>query len=748
MLKKLLNNWKKRQNTIKNQSKTHPLSDNIFKNKQEIFDHINNLDSDIVDADDKHLIEKSLLTKEGKGLYNVDGIYAVTKTIDNTMWGTGRPEYEIKFIEPVKNIPDENEVHIPGHDYQYRTYDVLGDPHWDMKQVPQEIKDKIANIVLLQEKAGKPINEKYGKLTQELANSNKLKEAQELIKNYKPAGKSQEVSDAEELLKNPAQYTQEYKEAQNKLLRTFGVTPAKQEALRDSLKTAMESAGIDEGDDLKSALAKFQKLEESGPAIGKAIKLLDTADGKENVINNALAKTSNQLNDMTSTLVGAEKKQATKALKDIQEQITAISKKDGLSFADTQGLKRFVAEQTNFADSKLSNRIKRQAYGILRSNLIGAEDTVATQIGGAEISNGLKQDRGAYAMQQLFGDAIDRAENKLGNKSSFLESLHTQRHGVYGLLGHLLLPGHGTVIGVGLSAGKSLLDMAKEKSAFTGAVKTILKDSNSPASDMILESVKKQDDVITKSAKGLLSAIDGVKTPIKAGATRAISEWLPNNGAGKSKSKQLTELREMASQEKINPAMVANHLANLTAPLRKEGLDAVADAYTDHQLRLMKVIQMLIPNDDSSITNAHPFSANVERKEITADTEERYKRALTVAINPTHLLELVKNNQITTRDVAIATATNPSTLQKLRNALIDEALKAKPDLSYQHRLSLGIALGMDLDQNTEQLPIIQGMYSAQAVPQGGGKSKMNESKAKDISGNYLTSSQKAFKGSQ
>jgi hypothetical protein len=303
---------------------------------------------------------------------------------------------------------------------------------------------------------------------------------------------------------------------------------------------------------------------------------------------------------------------------------------------------------------------------------------------------------------------------------SALSHMHVARHGFFGMIAHTL--GLGVPIGLALSVGEQALKRGAKARVFGDAVKTIEGQSNT---SMALDAVKVLDGRLASSAKELFSTLATGKVAAHAVDT-SIGRFLPTGGVGLSRAQQVQQLRTAVNQHQDNPGGVAEHLGQLTAPLHQEGLGQVADAYTQHQLRLMKVIQAVLPQDPK-MNQPHPFTRNVAEDEISPAVKARYERAMTVAGDPTALLGLVKSNTITQADVAIAAATNPSTLQKMRAALVDEALKSKPDLSYQQRLSMGILMGENIDQSTAQLPVLQGAF---AVPPAAGSTGIPSAKPK------------------
>lgn len=559
------------------------------------------------------------------------------------------------------------------------------------------------------------------------------------------------------------QMTQE--EAENFIgKKVLGLTPAKIAAAREEIAPALKAAGVT-ADDVAAgrALAKVQKLEESGPAIGRAIKTLDTFEGKAPIIEEHLSNAQTELrkllppevleSEAASASLKAGKlalkeaatsserlaargvvseaesrlerigklsplaEQASKALQPILDQIDAAASKG--TFEETQALKKFIGGQTNFAaDNGFANQLRKRAYGIVAENVSRAEDAAAQELGGADVIEGLRQQRGAYALHKLFGDAADRlAARAAPEELSHL--LGGPATGSGHMLPHFVLHAFGIPAGVNAAlAVTGIPQLVKgyvAKQQLRGAAAKLLGESTAPTTSTLVHALERQKLELSGAVKSFFGSL-GTREAEKALDTSGGLRGFVPDANGRSHAQQLASVQRLVTQAQTDPTVTAARLDHVVEPLRQEGLHEVARAYTDHQLRLLKVLQAILPNDPSSIAKAHPFASKVTADEIAPATRARYQRALTIAADPTALLQLVHTNQITSGDVAIAAAVNPSTLQKLRDEVINEGLKAKPDLTYQQRLSMGILLGQHIDQSTEQIPQMQAAYAGSAAP--------------------------------
>jgi hypothetical protein len=575
--------------------------------------------------------------------------------------------------------------------------------------------------------------------------------------------------------------------------RVLGLTPAKIAAAREEIAPALKAAGVTADDVAEGkALAKVQKLEESGPAIGKAIKSLDTFEGKAPILEEHLANAQRDLRALLPPEVlekeaaeaslkagklalkeaasSSERlaargvvseaegrleavgklpplaEQASKALQPILDQIDAAASKG--TFAETQALKKFIGGQTNFAaDNGFANQLRKRAYGIVAENVSRAEDAAAQELGGADVIEGLRQQRGAYALHKLFGDAADRLAARQAPEE-LTHLLGGPSTGSGHMLPHFVLHAFGLPSAVNAALAVTgipqLVKSYVTKQQLRGAAAKLLNESTAPVTNTVTHALERQKLELSDAVKGFFGSLGTreVEKPLDtSGGLRGFVE----EANGRSHSQQLASLQRLVTQAQVDPAVAAAHIDKAVEPLRREGLHEVAQAYTDHQLRLLKVLQAILPNDPNAIAKAHPFAAKVSDEEIALATKARYQRALTIAADPSALLHLVKNNQITQGDVAIAAAVNPSTLQKLRDEVINEGLKAKPDLTYQQRLSMGILLGQHIDQSTEQIPELQSVYAAAAGASGPAPAhksgKLSAGSSKSLANSTLTLSQ-------
>jgi len=478
---------------------------------------------------------------------------------------------------------------------------------------------------------------------------------------------------------------------------------------------------------------------------GKAIDDITEADAKikeytklrKSVVQEALPK------------ITGEAKQAFNALRPVLEEFDNVSRKPDVGFADTQKLKKFLRDQTSFTDITNVGNVKKQAYTILRDALTKAEDEAAAKTGGAVVMDALQKDRAAYALEQVFGKNIDAQSAKDIGKTigETLTGYHiSHRAGIAGVAAHLTGLPHAAPIAV---AGVLLQKWGKgifEKKALSGAIRKIIGETANPHTALVKEAVNQLDLHISDKVKDLVGLL-GTSAVVKAHDPNdhSLGEHLPNGGVGLNKEKQLEALKDMAHQPL---QQVTNHLGDITGEMRKEGLHQVADEYTQHQLRIMKLMQMALPQDDL-MKKSMPFAAQVDAKEISPATITNFKNLMQIAQDPTHLLEKVKSNTITPYDVAVCEAINPVALSKIRQALLDEAIKSKPNTTYQQRLSLSVIMGQNLDESTAQLPVLQSVYSG--VSPTGAKSKPakhpSEAAAtrltKDLPQSFLNTSQKS-----
>jgi hypothetical protein len=421
-------------------------------------------------------------------------------------------------------------------------------------------------------------------------------------------------------------------------------------------------------------------------------------------------------------------------------------------FSRNQALKKWVGDRANWnsAENGAVNGLKKQAYHRLAKNLMGAEDEAAELAGlGPEINEGLQQQRAAYSFNKMFGKYADRMAAKDMPESSLQNFIGVHSHNrrvLPVMLLHLLGLPSPVVAGAGFA-----MPFAKqylEKQILKKSAQVLLGESMTPETNTVLHALQLRDVKIKDGVKDLVSALGSTQAARAITDHRGVQAFIPNSGVGQTGDRQFDTLRKAVAANESNPQGYADHLGNITSGLHNEGLPQVATAYNAHQLRLMKVIQTILPVDPA-MKSAHPFSAKVAGDEISPATKEKYQRALSIAADPINLLHMIKSNTITAGDVAIAAATNPSTLQKMREELVEEAMKSKPNLSYQNRLSMEILMGEKLDQSTEQLPVLQAPYAAggakKVKPTKQKKSPIISAKSADnIQDSYLNVSEKAM----
>jgi hypothetical protein len=492
----------------------------------------------------------------------------------------------------------------------------------------------------------------------------------------------------------------------------------------------------------------YQQANPGAPRLPRSFGDYLEAEGKHSAAGAEIEKLTKELENMEHLPPDAV--QAQKAIRPILDQLQATSKRG--TFNATQQLKRWVAEQVNWgADNKFVNSLRRRASGIVAANLRNAEDEAVLKGGlSPTVNEGLKTDRLAYALHDMIGDAIDKLDAKDIPKSVLEKLAGATRH--ERSLPILALHMIGVPSPVAVAAGLALPFTKKylAQQTLKKAAQKLLGESSTPETNTLLHAMQQQEIKINDGVKNTLSALASSKaSKVVPFPKDAIAQFIPD-AKGLSHKEQLSVLHDAIVSNAANPGAIGTHLGNITSGLRAEGLNKVADEYTDHQLRLMKVLQSILPADPS-MKNAHPFSTKVVVDEIEPATKEKYNRALSIAADPTILLERIKSNDITAGDVAIAAAVNPSTLQKMRDALVQEAIKSKPNLSYQQHLSMEILMGTNIDESAEQLPVLQGTYAPVAgLPAKGGKGKSTAPKplsiksANNLQDQYLTQSEKVL----
>lgn len=547
---------------------------------------------------------------------------------------------------------------------------------------------------------------------------------------------------------------QELNDAHQLISKEFGVSPKQAKQFESKLPEIYKQAGVTSKDSANSMLKKVSKFsDETEKSFGDTIKKLDEVPNKEQMIEQSLFKSSDEIKNLTSKLIGPQKKEADRALDPILKQINEVSKQTKLTFEQTEGLKKYI-------NSKSNNEINKEAFSILENNLQYVENKIASSLSDPSVLHSLQNNRLVNSVKEITGDLVSKLDAKIAEKTplgKLFEMFPKQEtgdvvqnfimHSVAGaILGgsisedRLIGAAKGALTGLAINKGSYFLKQILENRKFGKAIGNVIKNSMTPGADVVLASNKLINDEIASKAKSFLS--DMTNKYKGAVVSNGLNAWLQDGGQGKTKQQQIDELKNLAQLQQVNPELVNQHLNEITQPLRDEGLDLIADQYTQHQLRLMKVIDSVLPNNPK-MDVAHPFAAEVKKQDISKVAVAQYEKALHLAADPTHLFELVKNNTISQKDIAIVAATNPQTYQKMKNELLKESMKSKPDLSYQQRLSMGILMGENIDASTTMIPQLQSIYMQQppmAQPQ---KPKLSAKATDRIDNSVKTGSQKS-----
>lgn len=564
-------------------------------------------------------------------------------------------------------------------------------------------------------------------------------------------------------------------------------------ALADHMAPLMKDVGLAENETRAGFIKKINAAVDADKTVGKAYEAIGKAPLAGEELQGALRKSVEDL----QALPGAEES----GVKKIADKLGELDRKKDLTWRDARDLKKWLRELPEEAEAAVakeaprvartgaeiaeylkahpdipagealqnpgkfpdvfskpgealgqeaqaSSRAIADAKDIVHANLMTAQNALVEQLGpkaGAAVVEGLKREGAVYAAEKIMG-SLEKIPSAKGG--SIFSDVHLlgYRHNPILMAAHLFgghlgitVPFHAGVLA--FKVARQAVKNAGEARQFGEALR-VLRGSSAPNTSMALDALKALDTRMGASAKGLLASLTAREAFKHADAVNtSIGRFLPNGGSGQSRASQVEVLRRAASLHMDDPGAVADHLGTLTAPLHHEGLSPVADAYTQHQLRLMKVIQSVLPQDPK-LSSPHPFASDVKSEEISPAIKARYERTLTIASDPERLVGFVKANTITPTDVAVAAATNPASLQKLRQALVEEAIKTKPDLSYQQRLSMSVLMGEDLDAATKAtVATLQSSYgqpaNAPVGPRQGVQNKGMNAKGQD---NFLESS--------
>ena len=226
--------------------------------------------------------------------------------------------------------------------------------------------------------------------------------------------------------------------------------------------------------------------------------------------------------------------------------------------------------------------------------------------------------------------------------------------------------------------------------------------------------------------------------------TGALTSMMPG-GRGTTHQKNMEKLRTTVNDYSANPGMLANHLAQATLSLRQAGLDKVADAYNENQMNIVKLLHAVLPADPEMQISS-PFTSRVKVSEVTPAAKARTERVLSIYQDPIGTLTaLTKSNQISQFDVAVAGIMAPSTLQKFRSEILEQALQSKPKLNYQQQLSMEILMGGSMNPDASPVAALQKIYTPSSPTPSGGKNKgkLSDKSSEGLADAVLTTSQKS-----
>ena len=493
------------------------------------------------------------------------------------------------------------------------------------------------------------------------------------------------------------------------------------------------------------------KPEPTDPALKKSLKAEIASIRKE--VGIAKSAADRALSDLPPDV-----KQARKAVGDIKDQIQSLIDKKDPTFQDMQALKKFSGELLptfkNPGENTFQEVKVKMADGILRKHAANAEDTAAMLTKNPQIIEDLTKARRQYQIFKEFQPHLVKDLAKPEKSSNLLGMFVHRRAGIgtaAGAAAYMFGLPHVAGAVFGLNAAGGLLKTYMEKQGLKGAVRKVIEGSDNPAAMATLHAANTLNNNIDEGAKGLISHWTNAKLPFKIARStgRAISNMVSENSTAKTDKERVSEISAANASAMANPTLTANRLGEHTQDLASGGLDQVAQATIDHQLRLMKVISSILPDEKTALAGAHPFSSGVDRPDIPDAIVTKFSRAMEVAQDPVSLLDRVKNNTITNYDVAVAAAVNPNTMNKLRQAVMTEAMKAHPNLTYQQRISASILMGTNIMDSAEQVPTLQSVFgqaSAPNSPPGGKGSKGGKTlapkDANDIAHSFLPQSQK------
>jgi hypothetical protein len=413
-------------------------------------------------------------------------------------------------------------------------------------------------------------------------------------------------------------------------------------------------------------------------------------------------------------------------------QIKKEADKDG-----TIGMERFrqlttkVNEAFKNAPHDELQQIKNNIAGIYRNERDAAINRIATLSG----TEGVGLAEKVQNLNKMYGIAksLQKSAIRVQGQNEVAHWLPTVGHGgLGGLLGGVAVAGLGVPAGaaaVGIHFVGGQIYKAGLRYMNNGgwvkaarALGSIADDSSNIGSKLIVNSA----DNLEKHLATIPSIIRALGNASKAGVIANTARHDHQNVL----NTILGDTTGLTNNQKLNKVMDQLSQSTLQSQVRGDQHQAV---FSDHpevakgvaaqQDKLLQYLVKQMPKDPSGHL---PFSQDNkwDASKISEKDKTDFQKILAVANNPMHILEELKNNTLTAKQVAAAEYLNPEIMRLIKQTVTDQGYMKNKDISYYQKLQMSLLLGQNISNSLNNIPVLQSAYAPISIgpvgqPQGG-----------------------------
>lgn len=416
-----------------------------------------------------------------------------------------------------------------------------------------------------------------------------------------------------------------------------------------------------------------------------------------------------------------------------------------------------AAEDITKSSAQNLNDVKKQIFQTATSELLNAGNKAAENADAKLASAWAKDSQITQTAQEMHGQLLqDIAAGKLEAKASPIVEMisklgtkgivHTPTAALGGLgyaVGGPVGGAIGGLIGHGISnkISNSVTDLVEKyvtnpsNSTKLGGWLTKNAASQAIGSYLTLDAMHAIGERIQQIPDFINDlTIKSVPTIFQA-SSNPIKDILGPEANGLSKQQQFDRLSDKVATLAGNQAVLSQHIQAITSPIA-ESHPELAQQFSQDLTNKIQYLNQMLHGNNSAVTIV-PFQ---KQKDYTPTMQElqEIEDQLRIAQNPFALLDGLKNGNVTSKQVATASALNPTILSQIRDEINKEAYLGKTDLTYQQRLAASIIMDQPMDQSLKSIPQLQAIYVSQnsGQPASNGKSghKLNAAKMPSAQG--------------